>query len=232
MLVQSTLPFPAPEEWRAIPGFEGLYEVSDLGRVRALRFRQWGHNALRATPLMLRHALTTTGYPFVQLTGLEVGKPVNRVVHRLVLEAFVGPCPPEKECSHLNGQPTDARLVNLRWETHTENERRKVEHGTLNVGDRNGNYTHPERRAWGDRNGSHTHPENRPRGERHSSRTHPERVARGERHPNAKLTAAQVIEIRAAAARGELRTSIAARLGVGLSAVHQAARRATWKHLP
>jgi hypothetical protein len=49
------------------------------------------------------------------------GRQTNRFVHQLVLEAFVGPCPPGMECLHANDDATDNRLVNLRWGTHTEN---------------------------------------------------------------------------------------------------------------
>jgi HNH endonuclease len=53
-----------------------------------------------------------------------------RQVHRLVLEAFAGPCPPGRECRHLNGNPADNRLSNLAWGTHVENMRDRIRHGT------------------------------------------------------------------------------------------------------
>jgi hypothetical protein len=52
-------------------------------------------------------------------------------VHRLVLLAFVGPCPPElDEALHRNGDRSDARLVNLHWGTKSENMLDRVRHGT------------------------------------------------------------------------------------------------------
>lgn len=51
-------------------------------------------------------------------------------VHRLILEAFVGPCPPGLECRHLNGKAGDNRLENLAWGTKAENQQDKVRHGT------------------------------------------------------------------------------------------------------
>jgi hypothetical protein len=50
----------------------------------------------------------------------------------MVLEAFVGPCPPGLECCHGNGVGTDNWVENLRWDTHTENVLDSVRHGTHN----------------------------------------------------------------------------------------------------
>jgi hypothetical protein len=54
----------------------------------------------------------------------------NQFVHRLVLAAFVGPCPEGMEVRHLDGNPANTRLANLRYGTHSENELDKVRHGT------------------------------------------------------------------------------------------------------
>jgi hypothetical protein len=53
-------------------------------------------------------------------------------VHRLVLEAFVGPCPAGMEACHNNGVRTDNRLENLRWDTRSANCRDRIRHGTTN----------------------------------------------------------------------------------------------------
>lgn len=51
------------------------------------------------------------------------------LVHRLVLGAFVGPCPAGMECRHLNGDSTDNRVENLAWGTHVENVKDVIAHG-------------------------------------------------------------------------------------------------------
>lgn len=59
-----------------------------------------------------------------------MGREDQRFVHRLVLEAFVGPCPNGMECRHLDGDPSNNALDNLCWGTRLENHRDSVRHGT------------------------------------------------------------------------------------------------------
>ena len=58
-----------------------------------------------------------------------LGKNFTRLVHRLILKTFVGPCPDGMECRHLNGNPADNRLRNLCWGTHLENMQDRDLHG-------------------------------------------------------------------------------------------------------
>lgn len=95
----------ANEQWKAIPGLEGRYEVSSLGRVKSL---------LRGERILLL-CQRKTGY----LTVIVGGK--SRRVHRLVLEAFVGPCPDRMQACHWNDIPDDNRIENLRWDTRDAN---------------------------------------------------------------------------------------------------------------
>lgn len=122
------------EVWKAIPGYEGVYEVSDLGRVRSLeRIDAMGRvqqGRMKSAPI------GSHGYPFVSL-GLA-GKATCELVHRLVLLAFVGPAPPAHECRHLDGNRSNCVLANLRWGTRFENCADKLLHGTENIGERNG----------------------------------------------------------------------------------------------
>lgn len=121
----------AMERWLPVVGYEGVYEVSDLGRLRRLFFRN--RNTPRKEKVQLRRSsYGPNGRPRVILSMDGKGK--NKQVYRLVLEAFVGPCPPGKQASHLDGNTRNSNLSNLIWETPGENSRRKKAHGTLLVG--------------------------------------------------------------------------------------------------
>jgi hypothetical protein len=113
--------------WKAIIGAPG-YEVSDDGFVRSWLGMGRAAGTRSASPRLLRLQSNGRGYRVVYPKG-DNGK-VTLLVHRLVLEAFVGPCPDGHEASHLNGDRGDNRLANLAWETASENNRRKAEHGT------------------------------------------------------------------------------------------------------
>jgi len=69
---------------------------------------------------ILKPGFKPNGYCQVMLYGLDKYK-WQPLVHRLVLEAFVGPAPEGMEANHINGQPFDNRLCNLEWITHKEN---------------------------------------------------------------------------------------------------------------
>ena len=118
-----------PEMWKPVVGYEGLYEVSDLGNVRSVdrtviyKTGQTRHYKGRTLKLKPAH-----GYWRVELN--QNGKPAFFQVHRLVLAAFVGPLPEGKEVCHNNGNPGDNRLENLRYGTKSENQLDRVKHGT------------------------------------------------------------------------------------------------------
>jgi hypothetical protein len=103
------------EEWRPIPGFEGLYEASNLGRIRSPR-------------RILKQRLNNMGYPVVELS--KNGRSRESLVHRQVIKAFQGDPPPGMECRHLNGVSIDNRIENLAWGSRSENTADQVVHGT------------------------------------------------------------------------------------------------------
>ena len=126
------------ETWKPVVGWEGLYEVSSEGRLKTLkRTIQTKHGVLRTRGArVLKANITNHGYVMATLT--RNGCQHYETVHRLVLKAFVGPCPPGMEACHGNGVRTDNRLINLRWATHSENEADKRLHGTNCAGSKCG----------------------------------------------------------------------------------------------
>lgn len=109
------------ETWLPVPGYEGLYEVSDQGEVRSLdRTLEYKSGHLqRVRGRVLKHPTSRNGYPVVVLcnSGVEVMK----YVHQLVLEAFVGPRPDGMLGLHWDDVKTNNSLTNLRWGSRTEN---------------------------------------------------------------------------------------------------------------
>lgn len=125
MLEQLELPTEeaTTETWRPVPGYEGRYDVSDLGRVRS-----WLPYHGLATPRLMNATPDDRGYPVIQLFGGP--RTIARKVHRLVLETFVGPRPEGFDTRHLDGDTSNNRLSNLRYGTRSENNFDAVRHGT------------------------------------------------------------------------------------------------------
>lgn len=117
------------EVWKPVVGYEGLYEVSDKGRVKSIPTSR-KRGCIRKTPC------TAQGYPAVDLR--HNGKRKTCTVHMLVLTAFVGERPPGYECRHLNGNRSDSRLENLAWGTPAENDEDRRRHGTFVQGEKHG----------------------------------------------------------------------------------------------
>ncbi|MDV2474211.1 hypothetical protein F8M49_29970 [Rhodococcus zopfii] len=125
------------EEWRAAVGWEGLYEVSDAGRVRSLDRAVEQRNG-RIYPVRGRTLKPAAVKQHLVVGLCRNGIQSNTKVHRLVLEAFAGPAPTGMVCCHNNGDGTDNRLENLRWDTLSSNSQDTVRHGA----NRNANKTH------------------------------------------------------------------------------------------
>lgn len=123
--------FNAPaERWLPIPGVPG-YEVSDLGRVRSVdRVRTYpGGYAKFLRGRLRKPSVDRLGRHRLPLPTPEGGTKTWQV-HALVLTAFVGPAPAGLVACHNNGNPSDNRLANLRWDTLAANTQDSVLHGT------------------------------------------------------------------------------------------------------
>ena len=104
------------------------YKVDSTGLVYSRRRE-------RAKGGKLKQHTGNHGYKTVAL--FKNKKQYTQLVHRLVLETFVGPCPDGMEACHNNGIRTDNRVTNLRWDTRSNNHKDKVVHGTSHRGESN-----------------------------------------------------------------------------------------------
>jgi len=95
-----------------VPGYP-KYLVTDHGHIWSSRSGKF-----------LKPIRDRNGYLYVHLHSRAM------FVHRLVLLAFVGPCPEGYQTRHLNGEPADDRLMNLVWGTKAENDKDRIRHGT------------------------------------------------------------------------------------------------------
>lgn len=131
------------EVWKTVPDFEGVYEVSNYGRVRSVDrtvecdyYDRWGnHVTERQMPgRMLSERVQSAGYVQYELhDGSGMNETVLRLAHRMVMEAF-GPEPPSVEhtqVNHLDGDCSNNHISNLEWSTPQENELHSKVHALI-----------------------------------------------------------------------------------------------------
>lgn len=125
------------EQWLPVVGYEGLYEVSDHGQVRScdrLVYGGSGTHYTRKSQILKQENHRPKGkrcgdtYKRVGLSRNAVKK--NVYVHKMVLEAFVGPCPDGMECRHLNSNSSENNRANLSWGTGKQNTLDKLQNDT------------------------------------------------------------------------------------------------------
>jgi hypothetical protein len=120
------------EEWRAVPGYEGWYEVSSMGNMRRV-------GPIKGRPVCreLRPATSGREYKHVGLRKGGSKKVFN--VHRLVAIAFLGPPPtPKHQINHIDGNKLNNNVSNLEWVTSAENEAHAARMGLKARGSENG----------------------------------------------------------------------------------------------
>lgn len=176
------------ERWAPVVGFEGLYLVSDRGRVYSAprKVASWGartgfHAGGLLSPSTPSERSGAIGYPFVCLR--RNGRGHVKKVHCLVAEAFLGPRPPGAHVAHCDGNEKNNALGNLAYKTPIENAGDKHKHGT---------------------------------------------TARGETHARAKVTEAQVRQIRALNKTG---SELAIMFGISRCTALAIKRGALWRHV-
>jgi len=108
------------EIWKDIQGYEGLYQVSDLGRVKSLRRSVVGDDGVKQPVFgCILKPWKNHGYNFVTLCNYDHDK---KSVHRLVGDAFISNDKNKPEINHKNGKKADNRVENLEWVNHSENQ--------------------------------------------------------------------------------------------------------------
>ena len=129
------------EQWKPVVGYEGLYEVSNLGQVQSLDRTCHDKNGLakkfKGKVLANIKKINTYGEYYIIRLPRKTGGHMNAYVAHLVLEAFVGPRPIKAECCHCDGNSLNNNADNLRWGSPKENSRDKYEHGTVLWGSKN-----------------------------------------------------------------------------------------------
>lgn len=126
------------ELWAPIPSYEGYYEASTAGQVRSidrLIYYKDGRTRLHPGRLLSPTPHVRSGHLIVKLWMANLETP--RYVHQLVLESFVGPCPPNMEGRHIDDDPANNNISNLCWGSRRENmldrQRNGIDHGRNKV---------------------------------------------------------------------------------------------------
>lgn len=139
------------EIWKDIKGYEGEYQISNLGRVKTLK-KQIGR---KEAEKIMKPSTTYQGYS--RITLIKDKKPKMYAVHRLVAEAFIPNTENKPIVDHINGERGDNRVENLRWTTFSENSKnsfliRTKRYNSIGVADNQGNVFNSYREAgrfWG-----------------------------------------------------------------------------------
>lgn len=104
------------QKWKDVVGFEGLYKVSDTGKIYSVKSNR-----------VIKHKISKTGYCNIELH--KDGKPIMKYVHRLVAEAFVDNPTNKPQVNHKDGNKQNNHFSNLEWVTASENQRHALLNG-------------------------------------------------------------------------------------------------------
>jgi hypothetical protein len=115
------------EIWKPIKNYEGLYEVSNLGRVKSLARVTLKRHSISKQIMnypqkeLIMVGSISAGYPSVLLSKNNI--PVNNLIHRLVATHFIHNPEDKEQVNHKNGNKKDNRVENLEWNTRSENQK-------------------------------------------------------------------------------------------------------------
>jgi len=109
------------EKWKPIVGYEGLYEISNLGRVKSMArvIKRSINGEQKVGEIFLKFELASNGYYRVSLWKDNVKK--NKTIHRLVATHFVNNTNNKKTVNHKDGNKLNNKASNLEWATYCEN---------------------------------------------------------------------------------------------------------------
>lgn len=122
------------EEWRSVVGYEGIYEVSNLGNVRSIpRPINRGIRGITHTKTYrnLRLRVNKYGYHDTHLRDAPTGRSRIYEIHRLVASAFIPNPEGKPTVNHMDSNRTNNSVSNLEWATHKENITHGMKHGKI-----------------------------------------------------------------------------------------------------
>lgn len=235
------------EEWRPIRGWEGLYSVSNIGRIRSeTHVVTRSDGRLYSSEGRVLKSWSNRGYLYVMLTRNRKKKNIS--VHRAVADAFLGPIPVGLDVNHLDGDKGNNVLANLEVVTTAENIRHAFRTGLCKPrrGEANGfsKLTDEDVRAIRARSFENQRALAAEfgvaqavvsriitgRGWTHIGGAREATETRGETHHSAKLTNADVLSIRERAG-SVTRRELADEYGVTTDNIHRIVNGKSWKHL-
>jgi len=114
------------EIWEDIDGYEGLYQISNLGRIKSLPRTITYTVKMETKELIMKPSVSSSGYCGVNLKGIGKVKRLN--VHRILAKTFINNKNKKKCVNHKDGNRLNNNLSNLEWVTHSENSKHAYRH--------------------------------------------------------------------------------------------------------
>lgn len=119
------------EIWKDILGYEGIYQISNFGRVKSLERKVKGgmNNIVTRKERILKKYISINGYNFIRL--LKNKKYYNITIHRLVAKYFIDNPDNKPQINHKDGDKLNNNINNLEWVTAKENMRHAWDSGLI-----------------------------------------------------------------------------------------------------